>query len=228
MGAGGGANLALALAGTALTVVALGALLWAERTGSRRLRYASKPAASLGFLIVAAAAGAPGGGAVARWIAIGLALGAAGDVALMFEGELAFLAGLGLFLAGHVAYVAAFATIVPLGDWLHAPPLVLAAPALGAAIALAWLWRHLGSMKVPVIAYVAVITAMVIGALVCRGIGGGAPIDRGAVQAAAAILFFASDLSVARDRFVAPGFANRAWGLPAYYAAQLLFAWSLT
>ena len=43
----------------------------------------------------------------------------------------------------------------------------------------------------------------------------------------AAVAFFCSDLSVARDRFVAPGFANRAWGLPLYYAAQLAFAWSV-
>ena len=44
---------------------------------------------------------------------------------------------------------------------------------------------------------------------------------------AGAVLFFASDLGVARDKFVAPGFPNRAWGLPAYYAGQLLIAWSL-
>jgi len=44
---------------------------------------------------------------------------------------------------------------------------------------------------------------------------------------AGAALFFVSDLAVARDRFVAPGFANRLWGLPAYYAGQLLIAWSI-
>ena len=41
---------------------------------------------------------------------------------------------------------------------------------------------------------------------------------------AAAVAFYLSDVSVARDRFVAPGFGNRIWGLPLYYAAQLLFA----
>jgi len=39
-----------------------------------------------------------------------------------------------------------------------------------------------------------------------------------------AVLFFLSDLLVARDRFVAPGFGNRLLGLPLYYAAQLLLA----
>ena len=42
----------------------------------------------------------------------------------------------------------------------------------------------------------------------------------------AAVAFYLSDVSVARDRFVAPGFGNRIWGLPLYYAAQLLFALS--
>ena len=41
-----------------------------------------------------------------------------------------------------------------------------------------------------------------------------------------AALYFASDIAVARDRFVGASFANKAWGLPAYYAAQLLIAWS--
>jgi hypothetical protein len=42
-----------------------------------------------------------------------------------------------------------------------------------------------------------------------------------------AIAFYLSDLSVARDRFVAPGFVNRLWGIPLYYFAQLLFAYAL-
>jgi uncharacterized membrane protein YhhN len=42
-----------------------------------------------------------------------------------------------------------------------------------------------------------------------------------------ALAFFLSDLSVARNRFVAPGFVNRLWGLPLYYAAQLLLASSI-
>lgn len=41
---------------------------------------------------------------------------------------------------------------------------------------------------------------------------------------AGALAFTASDVSVARDRFVQHGFVNRAWGLPFYYAAQLLIA----
>ncbi|MBW2215512.1 MAG: lysoplasmalogenase [Deltaproteobacteria bacterium] len=42
-----------------------------------------------------------------------------------------------------------------------------------------------------------------------------------------AVMFTASDIAVVRDRFVAPGFVNRLWGLPLYYAAQLIIAWSI-
>ena len=45
--------------------------------------------------------------------------------------------------------------------------------------------------------------------------------------AVAALAFAASDVAVARNRFVAPGFVNRAWGQPLYYLAQLAFALSV-
>jgi uncharacterized membrane protein YhhN len=41
-----------------------------------------------------------------------------------------------------------------------------------------------------------------------------------------AVMFAVSDIFVARDRFVSPSVANRLWGLPLYYAAQLIFALS--
>ena len=42
-----------------------------------------------------------------------------------------------------------------------------------------------------------------------------------------AVMFYLSDLSVARERFVRSGFVNRIWGLPAYYVAQLILAWTI-
>ena len=73
-------------------------------------------------------------------------------------------------------------------------------------------------MKAPVLAYMGVITAMVAAAW------GAAARDLSAWLVVAAVAFFLSDLSVARDRFVKKEFANRAWGVPLYYAAQVLFA----
>jgi uncharacterized membrane protein YhhN len=74
-----------------------------------------------------------------------------------------------------------------------------------------------GKLRGPVMAYIVVITGMV-------ALAAG---SRSAWIAAAATAFFVSDLSVARDRFVAPGFGNRLWGLPLYYSAQILFVLSI-
>ena len=46
----------------------------------------------------------------------------------------------------------------------------------------------------------------------------------GSALAVGALAFTASDVSVARDRFVKHEFVNRAWGLPLYFGAQLLLA----
>jgi hypothetical protein len=43
-----------------------------------------------------------------------------------------------------------------------------------------------------------------------------------------AVMFYFSDVSVARDRFVAPGFINGLWGLPLYYGGQLFLAYSVS
>jgi uncharacterized membrane protein YhhN len=76
-------------------------------------------------------------------------------------------------------------------------------------------------MRAPVYAYVAVIGVMVASAVGAFGAGGGAVLLGGALG------FFASDLAVARERFVAPSPTNQLWGLPLYYASQLLLACSV-
>lgn len=209
---------------TIVCVAGLVALVLSERIGSRLGRYITKPTASAAFILTAFALGATDR-SYGGWILAGLILGAAGDVALMFEGERAFLAGLGTFLLGHVAYVIAFAAVTPYQAW--ATPLALV-PLAGAAAVTYWLWPHLGSMRIPVLCYVAVITLMAIGALSAQT-DARALLDatHARLLTAGAILFFASDVFVAREKFVAGGWINRAWGLPAYYGGQLLLAWSV-
>ena len=77
-----------------------------------------------------------------------------------------------------------------------------------------WLSPHTGSLTKPVLAYILVITAMV---ALAAGTG---RLD----LLAAALLFFCSDLAVARQRFLKKEPLNKAVGLPLYYAGQLLFA----
>ena len=212
----------LGLVATAVCLVALVALVIAEVRRDRGGRFRSKPVASLGFVAVPLVTGALGGSGldaeVARWVFAGLVLGAIGDVLLMFEAERAFLGGLVAFLLGHLAYVVAFARIVPPARWIEGAMIaVVGATLVAAAIVLRWLWPRLGSMRIPVIFYVAVITAMVVG-----GIAVATPLATGG-----AIAFYASDLAVARDKFVSKDAWNRAIGLPLYYGAQLLIAWSI-
>lgn len=208
----------VAASGVALTAAGLAATLAAERWNRPGLRRVAKPAASLGFVIVAFASGALGSG-YGAWILAGLLLSLAGDVLLLFDDPLRFLAGLAAFLAGHVAYAAGFVVAGVAAACAGAAALGAIAVA---AVVLPWLWPHVGPrMRGPVLAYVAVISAML--ALAVGTLGAG----HTALAVVGAALFYTSDLFVARDRFVTPGFANALVGLPLYYAGQVLLALSI-
>lgn len=200
-----------------LGAVSVAALVWSEWR-ENRLRLAAKPAASLCFIAVALVAGAVDTG-YGQWVLAGLVLSTVGDVALLWRSSKLFLIGLGSFLLGHVAYVGAFAT-----RGVDSGAALVAAVFLGgpAFLVIRWLWPHVPSkMQPPVAAY-----AMVISLMVAMAIGTVVSDADGRIVAAA-VLFYLSDLAVARDRFVAPGPANRVWGLPLYYLAQFVFAASV-
>jgi uncharacterized membrane protein YhhN len=213
----------LAWAATALCVAAVLALLVAERRASVRGRYLAKPLAALGFLGVGLAAAAHGAQPYPALVIVGLILGAAGDIGLMLPGRRAFQVGTALFLAGHLAYIAAGLQLGGPARWLGLHAVV--ALALGVVV-LRLLWPHLGpSAPAPrglVVAYVVIIMTMALAAT--TPVVAGARDDRSLLLAVGAIAFLLSDLAVARHRFVSPGFWNKAWGQPAYFAAQLLIA----
>ncbi len=195
---------------------ALASLLKSARVGDRELEVVSKTAASIGFVVLGAIAWS-GGNPIATWLVVGLILCAAGDVLLLWKRT--FDAGLWTFLLGHVAYIVAFHHALPFAVWSPFIAIVLVPAGLGA---LAWLWPHLKSKKIPVCAYIAVISVMVWGAVATTTNG-----RLGWMVAVGATLFYLSDLTVARDRFVAPGFINRLIGLPLYYVGQILIALSV-
>ena len=207
---------------TVSCALAVAALMLGEYLDNDRIRYTSKPIASLAFIAVGALA-LSGNSTISEFelaVIAGLILGAIGDMALL--SEQGFLAGLVAFLLGHLHYVLAFATVAPLATWATPIALVPIAIAIGA---LRWLWPHVGSLRIPVIAYVAVITAMVIGGL---AVWRGAAIAHPTRMLAGTLLFFASDFAVAREKFVVSSIGNRIIGLPLYYAGQLLIAWSIS
>jgi uncharacterized membrane protein YhhN len=189
-----------------------------EGTDRPVLRVVAKPAASLSFVGAGLAAGIltePFG--VAVFVALLLSL--AGDLLLIpKDSKLCFVAGLGSFLLAHVSFSVGI-VITGRVSWSLGAGLLLPFGLLAWGIG-RWLLPSVGPrMKPPVLAYIGVITGMVVLAWSCCATWLLAP--------AAATLFFLSDVSVAIDRFRDGGFGNRLWGLPAYYAAQLLFVFSV-
>jgi uncharacterized membrane protein YhhN len=199
-----------------LTAGATAVLLLAHRSASAVGVWVAKPLASAGFVLAALAAGALDT-TYGCWILAGLVLSACGDVLLIpRDSTTAFRAGLGSFLLGHVAYTGAFALRgLDVVTWA----LALAAVLIPSLVALRYLQPHLPPrMRAPVVAYLIVISVMVVCAAATVGHAGNAVILVGALA------FYLSDLAVARDRFVAREFTNKAWGLPLYFGAQLALA----
>jgi len=202
-----------------VTIAATAALLLAEQRDSRIGVWIAKPIAAAGFIGAAVANGALDS-VYGEWILAGLVLSFFGDVLLIpHDAKRAFLAGLVSFLLGHLAYTGAFA----LRGLDTTATAIAAVPVAGASIvALRYLWPHVQSrapkMQRPVLAYLAVISTMLVCAAGTVGRGGDLRILVGAIA------FYVSDLAVARQRFVAPSFTNKLWGLPLYFGAQLLLA----
>lgn len=201
----------------------LGGLLFFVKKESTRGLLLTKPFLSALF-VATALTGPQADPGYFRWILAGLLLCLAGDVFLIFFfSTKLFLAGLVSFLAGHILYTAAFFTLAGPGtaNWI--------AIALFLAVSggvFFWLKPHLGKMLVPVLAYVVIITVMVIGAASLAGtetvrLGGRA------LAFAGALLFYVSDIFVARQRFLTQNFFNRAVGLPLYFAGQFMIAFSI-
>ncbi len=157
-------------------------------------------------------------------VTAGLVLCLAGDVFLIFTRSAnLFLAGLVSFLLGHILYGTAFFAVSSPGAWTAAAAIVLAA--LGIAV-FNWLKPHLGRMKIPVTAYLTAITLMVVAAATLAG-DRGHPFTGRMLALIGAVLFYASDIFVARHRFVRKEFRNRLIGLPLYYAGQFMIAASV-
>lgn len=176
----------------------------------------SKPVAAAAFV----GAGIASGGlewSFGRWIVVALGFSWIGDVLLIPAGTGApFRAGIASFAAAHLAFSVAFLR----GGIATGPSLAVAG--LLTPLLLAVARRLRGDLRGPlrwaVPAYVAVI-----GAMVALSAGAAVALGRPALALGAA-LFALSDLSVARERFAAPGLVNSLWGLPAYFCAQMLLA----
>lgn len=170
--------------------------------------------------------------ALASWLAGGplvllfaLLLCALGDYLLSRPSEAAFMAGVGAFAAGHIAYVVLF-----LGHDAANAQALLELPGLAIIAALACLgvimarllWPRTGDLRGPVMIYIPVILSMGVAVLAL-------PHTLPLILAhIAALLFILSDMTLSLEMFVLPqGHALRraapfiVWST--YWAAQALF-----
>jgi len=144
-----------------------------------------------------------------------------GDVLLALKNrKQSFLFGIGAFLLAHVCYALAFIQAGFNGSQL---PIIL--PIIMAILFIIGLWlrKHLsGLFSLAVPAYLIVIAVMLVFAWTNQSPTAGWWIISGAT------LFAFSDLWVARNRFIHSSIINRIIGLPSYYIAQLILAYSVS
>lgn len=210
------------LACLALVVIGCIATLVLDEAGRVKLAGMAKVSASLGFVGLAYQTGVPGlpAGAV---LTLALVLSAVGDAALIGKSRLAFVAGLGAFFLGHLAFAGAFwgRDIDASAAWITAG--VILVPSLAFE---RWLAPLTGSLRPAVAAYI-----VVLGVMVSLAFGVGVHGDSPLLPVGAA-LFWLSDICVAWNRFVRPALSDvsqtrwapwaRRVGLPLYFGAQVL------
>jgi uncharacterized membrane protein YhhN len=179
----------------------------------------SKIAASTSFVVLALVCGASHS-SYGRVILAALVLSWVGDILLLSRRGTFLLAGIAAFLLAHIAFAAAFAAG---GVHVAVFAAALMLTVVFAGVILRWLWGSLSRVyRIAVSVYMGAVIIMV--SLAAAASFRSLPVE----VVIAAIAFAASDVSVARDRFVERTVANKAWGLPLYYLAQVLFAVSVS
>ena len=125
---------------------------------ANRLRWVGKPGVMVALIVAALGSdGAPS--AVKAWFVVALVLSLVGDVALLLS-EPWFVVGLAAFLLAHLSYIAGMGRLdlhVPWGAVTLLVPLVMIGPPLLRAVRS----EHVALFG-PVVAYLVVISAMVV------------------------------------------------------------------
>jgi uncharacterized membrane protein YhhN len=208
-------GLLLALA-CVFSAIALVVAEWRESSSGKALFKGLASTAFIAFALECSALSTFYG----QLIVLALALSWIGDMLLLSKESKIFLSGIAAFLIAHVMFAVSFAT-----HPLDSTALIIALIIMVTfgVLTMRWLWPHLpGFYKFAVSLYITAI------ALMCSLAISASVTSQFWLYALGALIFAASDISVARDRFVKADIINRAWGLPMYYAAQLILAWTVT
>ncbi len=201
----------------AIVVICIVIMLVCQDIGLPLIAGILKMTASTAFLALALLAGAFHS-AYGVLVFIALFFSWWGDLLLIFRHRALFLTGLVAFFLAHLGYAAAFVVEGPDLFRSAGALVLLALPAAGVAW---WLRGRLGEMRIPVYAYIGVISIMV---ALSAGLAAALSLPLLFIGAAA---FYVSDVFVARDRFVCADHWNRWLGLPLYYGAQMILAYSI-
>ncbi|MGQ0619289.1 MAG: lysoplasmalogenase [Panacagrimonas sp.] len=170
-----------------------------------------KPLTTL--LILAAALAASAQDEVYRnYIVAGLACSLLGDIALMFEGDRAFMSGLGSFLVAHLLFIVAFFW----GTGLSMPPVWTLLPSAVALAFFVWLLPQTGPLFVPVMVYGTCLLVMAVLAATRAELRGEASAW---IACASAFTFILSDSSLALCQFRGPYPRAQALILSTYWLA---------
>ncbi|MCB1689850.1 MAG: lysoplasmalogenase [Halioglobus sp.] len=202
-----------------LSCIAVVALVISDFRDVRAGRYLFKPLAALAFVWLALSLDAQST-TYGQWLLAALVFCLLGDLLLMPDSERSFLAGLAAFLCGHLLFAVAFFQ-------LPGNPLGMTVSTLPVLVLLIGVWRWLiphvnREMKLPVILYILVISAM----LLCAGLTAGQPAAYLIIIGAWG--FACSDLAVARRQFILPASRmNGVWGTPLYFVSQMVLAYSV-
>lgn len=194
------------------------ALLTAEYREDAKAQRFFKPLAALGFILLALSSGALET-LYGQLILAGLVICAFGDVFLLArKSQILFIAGMAAFALGHILYCFAlrlspdlFPSLWSLSHWIIWPIII------SVCAFFLYIQPKLDlTMQIMVGLY-----SLIIGMMVVYAVGSGR-----FITALAGIIFAASDMFVARDRFVKPSPKNALVITPLYFGAQALFALS--
>ncbi len=157
------------------------------------------------------------------WFGLGILLSLTGDVLLMISLDRFFLGGLVAFLLAHVAYIVGFNIPIPAMDFFGIIFAVMIG--LGGARVIRRILDRLpatgqGRMRLPIIVYSAVISVMLLSAMMkLTDISWNA--SAAALVSVGAFLFYISDIILAWNKFVSPIKGGRIYNIGAYHLGQI-------
>lgn len=157
------------------------------------------------------------------WFGIGIILSLVGDVLLMISLERFFMLGLVAFLLAHLTYIIGFNIPVPAINFFGIVFAVMIG--LGGARVIRRILDRLpatgqGKMRLPIIIYSAVISVMLLSAMM-KLVDISWSANAAALVGVGAFLFYLSDIILAWNKFVAPIQHGRIYNIAAYHLGQI-------